>query len=449
MQQQQREQIGQEEAPERVEVPEDPQRKQSKVRGKRLLFGGLAVLLALLIFLLGWFSRSLALGAKARSLLWAVDTAEKEYYRDVDEDALYDEFFSALSLDPYSEYYTREEYARVLASNGGQGADTGLSLYTEGNVTRIFRVKGNSPAERIGLRAGMTVYRFGADPSFLKEGTRDELLTCAKEHASFAIECGFGEARNVYTVGREEYYVSSVLYRDSGCAVRFLKGENGALQNTPTPAPIGAYVSLPEDTAYIRIDEFYGTAAEEAERCLAYMKERGRSNLVLDLRSNGGGYLSTFQAISSHLMRTATGARPLAATARYRDGSVHQYLADGNDFSEYFAPDAKIWVLADENTASASECLLGSLISYGTVSYGDIFLRKETAKTYGKGIMQSSFTGPQGEVLKLTVAEIFWPNGTSIHGKGVTGGDGAVLIDAPLLPDEVDTFLEEVASSIS
>ena len=103
-----------------------------------------------------------------------------------------------------------------------------------------------------------------------------------------------------------------------------------------------------------------------------------------------------------------------------------------NRYDEFFTDSTRIFVLADEFSASASECLIGAMVSFGAVDYADIFVRKEggVAKTYGKGIMQTSYVSPQGSALKLTTAEIFWPNGKSIHGVGVTEKDGAVGISA-------------------
>jgi carboxyl-terminal processing protease len=85
-------------------------------------------------------------------------------------------------------------------------------------------------------------------------------------------------------------------------------------------------------------------------------------------------------------------------------------------------------VLANENTASASECLLGVLVHYGDVlkNNSDVILEmnEEGAyRTYGKGIMQTTYMLLSGGALKLTTAKIYWPDGeTSIHGVGFTDG---------------------------
>lgn len=108
--------------------------------------------------------------------------------------------------------------------------------------------------------------------------------------------------------------------------------------------------------------------------------------------------------------------------------------------------------MADENTASASECLIGAMVDYGAISYGDIYLRKTddgTAHSYGKGVMQSTYVTLQGDAFRLTTAQIFWPNGKTIHGVGVTEGDGANAVEAPLLPEGKDLFLEQVCDRLS
>ena len=106
------------------------------------------------------------------------------------------------------------------------------------------------------------------------------------------------------------------------------------------------------------------------------------------------------------------------------------------------------------NTASASEALLGAMISYGTLGYGEIFVTQtageDSARTYGKGIMQTTFrNGATGEAIKLTTAEIYWPNGVSIHGKGITAADGAAAVQAVSYGEYGDPELSHPFSRIA
>ncbi len=408
--------------------------------------------LALLFFFAGWYGRWFALGERARSLLWAVDTAEKNYYWGVTEDELYSRLYDVFALDPYSRYYTEEEYAEVLAAGEGEENDFGISvskIETNGKI-RIYSVTGNSSAERAGVLPGMYIYRYGAEEDELSEGTAEELVSFASSaHEGMYLECGFsqeGTDATLYFVQSAPYLVSECLYRDSGEGVRY-----DVQTKTFRSSPAGALPSLPGEYGYLRLGRFYGHAAEETAACLARMKERGRTNLILDLRGNGGGYMSVLRAVAAYFLRDAEEKRPVVAEVRYKSGKREVYRAPSNRFSEYFSPDARIVILADENTASASECLIGALVSYGTVGYEDIFLRAQNgaAKTYGKGIMQSHYSDANGNVLKLTSAGVYWPNGTTIHGKGVTAEDGAVAIEAPVLPSEQDEMLERAIAMLA
>lgn len=421
-------------------------RKNTK-RNVLLAAGG--VILAVIFFFIGWAARWYSIDRQARALLWAVETAQKNYYKEVSRDDLYTTFFEGLSLDPYSEYYTKEAYEEVSRAQGGEGSDAGLSLTTEtSGAIRVFRTRGNSPSERAGILAGMYILAFGSSEAELSTGNTEALTAfVSATKGDFVLRCGFdpaGTDAENYTVRRADYRIAACLYRDGEHALRYLNAEKSTYE-----APIGPLEGLPEAACYLRIDEFFGTAEEEVAYFLNYMRSHGKRELILDLRSNGGGYLHIFQGIAQYFLRSAAEQMPIVATARYRDGHQEIYRAR-NRFSEYFSDGVKIRILADERTASASECLIGALVSYDAVSYGDIYLRKGTeARTYGKGIMQSSFTDPAGNVLKLTVAEIFWPDGTSIHGKGVTEADGAIAIEAPLLPGEEDIFLTQVLEMLA
>ena len=113
--------------------------------------------------------------------------------------------------------------------------------------------------------------------------------------------------------------------------------------------------------------------------------------------------------------------------AKYKD-KEENFKASHNVYGEYFGSDSHIYILADDGSASASECLIGAMVDYGAVSFGDICLmeRNGVAKTYGKGIMQTTYyLGAKLDAVKLTTAEICWPvSGRSIHGRGVLPEDG-------------------------
>jgi carboxyl-terminal processing protease len=164
------------------------------------------------------------------------------------------------------------------------------------------------------------------------------------------------------------------------------------------------------------------------KKALALFKEEGKKNLVLDLRGNGGGNLDIMQEIASYFCKNAKSNTPLVAVADYGE-KRERFDATGNVYKKYFAEDSRICVLADVGTASASEALMGAMLDYGTITYGDICLTETRgiARTYGKGIMQTTYIMDvfKQDALKLTTATIRWPiSNICIHNRGILREDG-------------------------
>lgn len=412
-----------------------------------------AIVLAALFFVIGWLAHFYSLDARARKLLWLIDTVDDHYYKEIPDeewDKIYARLYDTVLPDIFCTYYTTDEYKRLLGESEGSNKDTGLAAVNDGDALRVYSIVNNSPAFHKGLEVGMQIYRFGTEENNLKAGDRDAFYALSGKE--IYLECGYSaEETQIYSLGSANYLASYCTYRDSETSYHFLGDKELLLTDTKNPLS-----GLDGKTAYISLAEFDGNADKEFKEMLVLMKERGRENLVIDLRRNGGGYLSTFQSIASHLLKNAEGENPLVASAKYRSGKVTKFRADGNDFGAYFSSNSHVSILADERTASASECLIGALVDYGTLDYGDIYVRNAGdgaeygAHTYGKGVMQSAFVAADKSMLRLTSAEIFWPNGKSVHGKGVTElGDGATGISAPLLPGKTDVMLQEVLARLN
>ena len=227
-------------------------------------------------------------------------------------------------------------------------------------------------------------------------------------------------------VAKEAFIENYVFYRSRASAYIFT-GENATVL-TESENVLSA---LDEETAYIRLTQFNGQAAQEFAAVMDIFKEEKKKNLILDLRSNGGGYLNILQDIAGYFCKGATDGTPLVAIADYPDNQRSEFEATANKYAQYFAPDSRISVLADNGTASASECLIGCMMDYGAISYSDIYLssRSGETKTYGKGIMQRTFASSlfgKPDAIKLTTARILWPlTENCIHGRGVLPEDGA------------------------
>ena len=161
------------------------------------------------------------------------------------------------------------------------------------------------------------------------------------------------------------------------------------------------------------------------------------------------------QRIAPYFIANTDDARAVIMRARYRSGEEAVSRAVGNKYGEYFAG-SEIYVAANGNTASASEALIGAMVDYGAIGFEDIYItdtvQKEgyAAATYGKGIMQSTYVNTKtGEAIKLTTAQIYWPNGRTIHDVGITVNDGAIASPAASFGEYGDAELESIFGYIS
>ena len=155
--------------------------------------------------------------------------------------------------------------------------------------------------------------------------------------------------------------------------------------------------------------------------------------------------------IAAYLCKDAKNGKFPVSVARYKKDRNEAYYANKNRYGEYFSDNSEIYILANENTASASEALMGAMLDYGTIEYSDIFLAElgGVAKSYGKGIMQTTYGNIlTGEAVKLTTATVHWPvSDVCIQGKGVLPADNAVAVPAAGYADFTDNMLQTVVAN--
>ena len=219
---------------------------------------------------------------------------------------------------------------------------------------------------------------------------------------------------------------------------------------------------LPDGAAYINLSQFYGTAAEEFYVLVEKFNATNCTSLILDLRSDGGGYVSVMQNIAGCF---SDGQVKTAMVSRDKHGKEEVYKCSSVSAEKRVGKDKRVYLLANSGTASASEALAGAMICYGALKYEDIFLSDyseeyidwlkqsnqevKTARTFGKGIMQSTFVHKTGEALKLTTAQIYWPDGkTCIHDRGITKEDGCKTVKAEWVHTKGDKELQDAVRII-
>lgn len=441
---------------------------------KKITAAILAVIIAVFAFLGGFFTHKLTQKNSVSSYEWAIITIDDNYvgeYKQTGSIALpvgnYTKEELSLKalvgkLDAYSAYYTKAEYNATQNDNAGNKSGIGISYnFIEGKGALLYSVMGNSSAYKKGLRAGdllISGTANGVTTEFLKANETSEFFNARAAGEEFTVRTDSDE----YLL-KKETYVASYAHMFTKNTEWGFESENGGKPELYTRLSKEMNF-LPDGTAYIRLTQFYGDIDVQFVTFVNQFNSLGLNSMIIDLRNNGGGYLSSMQGIAGCFSSAVESGKCIATTAKYKKGSsdFYCYRYSGNDV---VPQNTKVYVLANSNTASASEALIGVLVSYGFLEYENIYLSEfsdgyfewagitdeaaRAPRTYGKGIMQSTFENRStGEALKLTTAKIYWPNGKCIHGVGLTLADKCKAVKTPWPVTKGDTELQNVVRMI-
>ena len=276
--------------------------------------------------------------------------------------------------DPYSLYFDPEQYRRLLQSY--QGRYTGIGIYLSFSASSYPVITGTvpgSPAADAGLMSGDLVVKVGDKD--IKGVTADQAtaLIQGAEGSKVTLTIQRGKETMTFTITRAQIQVPTVR-----------------------SAMVGNRV------LYIRIYQFGSqTSADFAAALKSGLG--GANGMVLDLRGDPGGFISAADDVISQFVTSGetfeTHGR--SGVDRHQVGSQHD------------APNVRLVVLVDANSASASEIVAGSL---------QVHRRAELVGTvtYGKGSVQQDFVLSDGSDIHLTVERWFLPNGVTIDHKGLT-----------------------------
>lgn len=418
--------------------------ENGKKNTKRILIIIGSIILALFLLMLSFccgFLTSCVIGGKTAGTIYSITsimdnvgyiydpvTGEKRELTEKDyADALVNAF-----LDEYSKYYTPEEYKKELEESRGSYTGVGVGFYYA-ESTVLSSVVCNSPAYKGGLRAGDKILSGscnGVDKSFTNALEIIAFLTDCPDFQDIKLTV---EGKGEVTVLKTNYYAAYVTYYDSQTCYEFVSDYGKAPVGTARAKAAGEFAEITDDeVAYIKFDLFEANAAVHLGQALNYMKSQGRTKLVLDIRNNGGGYMDVLTEVASYFIHNGGKKKSVVAYAIDNSDNREVFATSANRFKSFIT---SMSVIANHNTASASECLLGALLTYGElVSSNDKVILEEhngVAKTYGKGIMQTTYMLLNGGAFKLTTAKIYWPDATtSIHGKGFLDGTKATKDNA-------------------
>lgn len=320
-----------------------------------------------------------------------------EYDKDELTDMLFRGYVAGLG-DPYSAYYTAEEYAETMEAASGEYYGIGIlvSQDTHSYEISVVNVFKNSPAMEAGLQVGDILVAVGGEDITAME--LDAVVPLIK--------------------GEEGSFVSITVYRPGSRQELTLSVERRRVEVETVSCRM-----LDETTGYLELIEFDSVSPNQMRSAIETMTADGMERLIIDLRDNPGGLLDSVLAIADFFLEKD------ALIFYMEDKQGREYRFNAKEDALF---SGELVVLINGNSASAAEVLSGALKDHDRAT-----LMGETS--FGKGIVQSYLELSDGSAIKLTTEHYCTPNGSDIHGKGIE--PHIELSDDPAT-QEIDELIE-------
>ena len=322
---------------------------------------------------------------------------DQEYLGEVDNDEMAEGVYAGLVYglgDVYSRYYTADEYAQETASTDGAYAGIGVSIQKNKNGgVQIAECYEGGPGADAGLQTGDVITAI--NDTDVTDMELSDVVSLIRENKDKTI---------VLTVFRENEEKSREISVD--------------VTDVELPSVFGEM--LDKKTGYIQITQFTGVTPQQYKDMFAELKDKGMERLVIDLRDNPGGLLTSVCDILREILPEG-----LIVYTEDKYGNREEETCDGKH-----QLDMPLAVLVNENSASASEIFAGAVQDHGV---GTIV----GTTTYGKGVVQELRQLSDGSAVKLTVSNYYTPNGNSINKVGIKPDVEVKLASELLNKDEI------------
>ncbi|EDP72559.1 putative carboxy-terminal protease [Flavobacteriales bacterium ALC-1] len=315
-----------------------------------------------------------------------IDYIDYEYVDDINTDSIVDVTVNGIldNLDPHSTYIPKEDLARITESMKGDFVGIGINFYPYKDSIAVIKPTEGGPSERAGIMSGDRILYADGDTIFGSNNITNDLITKKLK-------------------GEKNTKVKLTVYR---------KGEDKLLEfevkrkSIPIKSVESAYM-LTDDLGFIKINRFAESTYKEFKQALDLLQDQGATKLVLDLRDNPGGFLGVAEQIADEFLEDD---KLILFTKDKKGKEERTYATSRGDFE-----DGEIYILINENSASASEVIAGALQDNDK---GIIVGRR----SYGKGLVQREMALGDGSAVRLTVSRYYTPTGRSIQ-RPYTNGD--------------------------
>ncbi|KDN56738.1 S41 family peptidase [Flavobacterium seoulense] len=313
-----------------------------------------------------------------------IDFIDSEYVDELDTDSIVNNTVDNIlaQLDPHSVYIPPSEQVEVTENMKGDFVGIGVRFYIFKDTVAIIQSIENGPSAKAGIKAGDRILYADGTKLFGRKLPTDSLFNKLK--------------------GKEGSEVELTIYRKPEKEKIKFKIKRGVV---PLKS-VDVGLMLNSSTAYIKINRFAETTYREFKSNLTRLKKQGATSLVIDLRDNGGGYMEEAIAIADELLAN----KQLIVFTKNKKGRIEKtYATKKGDFET-----GRLFVLINENSASASEILAGAIQDNDR---GTIVGRR----SFGKGLVQREMDFEDGSAVRLTVARYYTPTGRSIQKPYVKG----------------------------
>jgi carboxyl-terminal processing protease len=304
----------------------------------------------------------------------------KQYVDDVNQSEMMDAAINGVlqSLDPYSAYMSPEMFKNMATETSGEFGGLGIEVGMEAGVVKVISPIDNSPAYRVGVKAGDYIVKINEIQVQGKSLT--EAVELMRGPVGSDIEITVrrrGERKALtFTITREIIEVASVKTE--------IKDKN---------------------VGYIRLTSFNENSSDQIKKKLGeFKKNKNIEKYILDLRNNPGGLLSQAIKISDFFLENGE----IVSTKSRKNSENRKWFAKKGDIIN----GDTILVLINYGSASASEIVAGALKDHKrAILIGEA--------TYGKGSVQSIIPLDNKGAIRLTVSKYYLPSGDSISDVGV------------------------------
>ena len=299
-----------------------------------------------------------------------------EYEEEEMENAIYKAIMSSLG-DPYSCYYTEEEFKTLMEETEGTYCGIGVVVSTDIDTgyIRVIQPYKSAPGAKAGIKT-------------------DDLIIAVNDKDIRGIDIDL-VVKDIK--GEEGTSVKLTINRDGKVFDVEVKREIVEIETVE-------YKMLDNNIGYIWITQFDGVTETQVQKAIDDLTSQGMTSLIMDVRDNPGGRLDTVCNILDKFIDKGK----LIVYTKDVEGNRVDYKAQKDA-----TVDIPCVVLTNGNSASASEIFAGALQDYELAHIIG-------TQTFGKGIVQTIIPMVDGTAFKLTIEDYYTPLGKNIHGKGVT-----------------------------